>query len=166
LNIEGQQFTARIQDDDAKDRYDAIAYGEFFGRAITVKVKGVCSPVDGSPSKDEVSTTKATQSPNIFGSLSSIFGSISSTALSATNLKTCPSDFVINVSNIQLCIFDKPIDLGIQGTGKLRVLFANPGFRIFYAPEDSTQGYEEAGLTVAQVRVDLLDPDFPQQLTV
>jgi hypothetical protein len=166
LNIEGQQFTSRIQDDDGDERYDAIAYGEFFGRAITVKVKGVCSQVDVSPLKDEV-PAKVAQNPNIFDSLSSMFGSkSSSTALSAAKLKTCPADFVINVSNIQLCIFDKPIDLGIQGIGKLRVLFANPEFRIFYAPEDSTQGYEKTGLTVAQVRVDLLDPDFPQQLTV
>lgn len=134
VNIEGQQLTAA---GDKEGQYDAIAYGEFFGKAVTVKVIGVCSPEERT------------------GNLLSNFFS--------NNKERCPADFVIQVSNIKLCLFDKPIDLGITGTGKLRVLYADPKLRIFYAPEDSN--YEEAGLTVVQVRVDLLDPDFPRRLS-
>jgi hypothetical protein len=74
----------------------------------------------------------------------------------------CPVDFTGSVQSGKINIFDKTISLDIKGTGYLKVLYADPNMRIFTTPKDSTNDKwaEKSGLTVVQVRVDLIDDTF------
>ena len=78
------------------------------------------------------------------------------------NLLNTPQDFTINVSGVSVRLLGNTVNFGIKGKGYLRVLYADPRLRIFTVPKDTSNEFinEKAGLTVAQVRVDLVDPSF------
>ena len=83
-----------------------------------------------------------------------------------SNLVQCPADFVVSVSRASIHFGSKSIlDIPIAGTGYLRILYADPKLRIFVSPKSTTDDrWEKAGLKVAQVCVDLLDPEFERLL--
>lgn len=71
---------------------------------------------------------------------------------------TCPIDYELTVNGASLQIFDNSFELNIQGTGILRVLYADRNLRIFTSPQSDDP--DEVGTTVVQVRIDLLKQDF------
>ena len=75
---------------------------------------------------------------------------------------TCPVDYTITVENASINVLNNKVNIDIDGTGYMRILYADPKLRILTAPKDTTDERiaEKAGLTVAQVRVDIINPDF------
>ena len=132
-NIEGQQYTLRED-----NGFDVINYGEFFGPAITVQARGVAYQEDQSFTKKN--------------SLYSLFQSTSS------NLQ-CPVSFDVEVDKACCSILGNSFALDIQGTAKFTVLYADPNMRILTTKASSQ--IEKKGFSAVQIRVDLLDPDFP-----
>jgi hypothetical protein len=74
----------------------------------------------------------------------------------------CPADFVVTVNKASIFMGAKNlINIPISGKGYLRVLYADPRLRIFVSPKSTTDDrWEKAGLKVAQICIDIKDPDF------
>ena len=62
---------------------------------------------------------------------------------------------VVNDDNEKKLLLNLPM---IQGSGVVRVLYANPQLRIFLSPTQGDGGWEDQGLVVVQVRSDLIRP--------
>ena len=77
----------------------------------------------------------------------------------SSNLVDCPADYTVQVTNAYVSILGNKLDVDINGTGYLRVLYADENLRIFTTPKDTTDSKidEKKGLTVAQVRIDLVN---------
>jgi len=190
---QGQQFFPPSSSDDNDDNNDDnnddknlekvefINYGEFFGKAVTIQVKGygyrnltsstttTTTTKIGKESKDDDSATKKGFFSTLLGRLSKknddnedgIASSNDSNNSEKTqqtkNLLTCPVDYNVVVTGGYLRIFDNPFQLTFYGPGITRVLYADPNLRIFISPGNQV---EKKGTVVAQVRIDLLEPNF------
>ena len=78
---------------------------------------------------------------------------------SSGRLVQCPMDYIVTVDRGSFVLGGFSFDIPISGTGHLRVLYADRRLRIFLSPESTTDDrWEKAGLVVAQIRVDLVDP--------
>lgn len=131
---------------------------------MTIQVEGVgYRKSTGTPVQQQQDDDEA-PSLGPGGFLASLFGGkkqqddTKTTTTSSTTAVTCPVDYNVRVTGGCVRVFDNPINLDIAGPGITRVLYADPNFRIFVTPNDSQ--YEGEGNTVAQVRVDLLQPGF------
>ncbi len=157
LNIKGQRYTLNEGGD-----YDVFNYAEFLGQNLRAQGVGVCRKNAIKASSNEINVgNDAAQEGNIFANL---FKNSKLQNDSNSPLVKCPADYTIQVTGASISLFNNRFDFNIQGTGYLRVLYADENLRIFTTPKntDSTLDLidEVAGLTVVQVRVDLFDPDF------
>ena len=147
-NIKGQRYRSILTaadanadvDDDANKNtpsLDVVSYAEFWGQNLSIQACGVCT---------------------LLGSSSST----TNTSKNSPQLLSCPVDYKVDVQNASINIFKKPFKLNVQGIGYTRILYADDELRILLAPKDTTdeRWMEKAGLTVVQVRCDLVDPNF------
>lgn len=147
---------------------------QFFGVISTglfVQVEGIASEQQEEPEtaddQDQKATTESTGN-NFFDNLTDFLPKFpaasksekDATAASSTTLRTCPCDIVAKVQGGGLYAGSdkkKRWNLSfIQGTGLVRVLYADPDLRILESPTQNDGGWEDAGLIVVQVRRDLL----------
>ena len=138
-------------------------YAEVFGTNLYLKAIGICK--DEGPVND---STVATSSDNKSSNpLESVFVSLfNSSTKSNSQYKPTPYDYTAQVTGASIVLFQKfSLDLTIEGTGIVRVLYADENLRVFLSPKDTnvTKGggdWESAGLVVVQVRVDLIYDDW------
>ena len=152
-NIKGQRYTAA---DDTSGSF--VNYAEIFGESLYLKATGKFIE-KGAVIADENAKT----SNNPLDLFSSFFSSPG-----RSQNKQTPFDYEAIVTGASIVIFGKPFDVTIEGTGTVRVLYADPNLRIFLSPTntDVTRGagdWESAGLIVVQVRIDLLYNDWSGQ---
>jgi hypothetical protein len=102
--------------------------------------------------------TNSKAAPSFLDNLFSSFIQKSQSSKSSLLLLQCPCEIVATVAGGGLYINKKKVlDLPfIQGTGVVRVLYADPNLRIFESPYKNNGGWEEQGLIVVQVRQHLL----------
>ena len=152
-NVKGQKYTLL---DDTSGSF--VNYAEIWGCKLFLKAVGKFIAKGVVPSNDEVET-EVSSSPLNF--LASLFQPQST----ARQIST-PYDYEAIVSGASIVLFNKfSLDVAIEGTGTVRVLYADPNLRIFLSPTDTnvTSGagdWESAGLIVVQVRVDLVYIDW------
>ena len=163
INIKGQRYTLN-----ADGNYDVFNYAEFVGKNIYAQGVGVCqqnasddaTQADGGGGNNDDETKEGNIFTNIFKSM---VGNPSPKASNEVQVR-CPVDYTIQVTGASISLFQNQFDFSIQGTGNLRILYCDRNLRIFTTPKDttSTGGVidEKSGLTVVQVRVDLIDPAF------
>ena len=140
-NIEGQQYTMR---DDGG--FDVINYGEFFSRAVTIQARGIAY----RQQSDKESATNF--------SMNSVFNSLFQSKISSATLQ-CPVSFDVDVDKACFNILGNSFPLDISGTAAFTVLYADTNMRILTTKSSSQ--IEEKGFSAVQIRVDLLDPEFP-----
>ncbi len=164
-NIKGQKYVK------AGDGLIGVTnYAEFWGKQFNVQAIGVAKKND-----DNESTSESDDASSVDADLevpkpkrSGLFGGIfrkqnknqePGEGKNKSNLLTCPVDYTIQVKSAYVNILDNKFDIDINGTGYLRVLYADENMRILTSPKATTDAKigEKEGLTVAQVRIDLLD---------
>jgi hypothetical protein len=133
----------------------------FAMKAVSVQAYGKCVA--------DTSTTESTTEENEIEQLSPLEvmkGFFEKDKMGGTNdvgLVQCPADYTVDAYKVGISILGKRVaSFGISGRGFMRVLYADPQMRIFTAPQDTTDDSigEKAGLTVLQIRVDLIDSSF------
>ncbi len=151
-NIKGQRYTLNEE-----GNYDVFNYAEFLGENVSAQGVGVCQKNTNESLREGGGENNNVNEGNIFSNLFKSSNSNSDTV-------KCPADYTIQVTGASLNILKKSLDFKIQGTGYLRVLYADENLRIFTTPKNTASSGnmidEKAGLTVVQVRVDLIDPTF------
>ena len=131
-------------------------YAEIFGDNLCLIATGELSDVGPVQS--------AVDDNNPFNSFSSLFASKQS-----SNLPT-PYDYEAKVTGASISFLEKySLNLSIEGTGIVRVLYADENLRIFVSPTDTNvtkgaEGWESEGLIVVQVRVGLVYDDWVDKL--
>lgn len=144
-NIKGQKYT-QVSD----GVYDVQNYAEFIGERFVVEAKGVCTRSDDV--KDQIK------------SASSFFKLFGDETRKKSSLVRCPADYDILATGVSINVLGSKFDIDIKGKGYMRVLYADDKLRILTSREDTSSTRntidEKAGLTVVQVRVDLIDPTF------
>lgn len=139
-NIQGQQY--RYRDDERS----VVNYAEILGKSFHLRAYGTYEKDDGN--KEEQNATSPFDDVLAF-----LGGGVSS---STSNLIQCPADFTVTVTNASFVVLGNRLDVPIAGTGYLRVLYADENLRIFVSPKSTTDDrWEKAGLTVAQVNINL-----------
>jgi len=147
-NLKGQRYVAKIED--GETIYDVTNYAEILGNGVHITASGVCIK-DANESVDKLS-----QKPGNF--FSNLFRKA---PLSFENpLLTTPQDYTVTANGVGFSVLGKKFDFALDGVGYMRMLYADPTLRILTNREDSVGIDEKNGLTVAQVRVDLVDPSF------
>jgi hypothetical protein len=148
-NIKGQQYLKN-----AEGNYDVLNYAEFVGKFFSVEAVGTCRK---NRDQDLIAVDKGIM-------LNPFLKLFKNAERSVSSLVKCPADYTIQATGVTFQIFDNKKDIDIQGTGYMRMLYADENLRILTSPKDTTSSGnavdEKAGLTVAQVRVNLIDPDF------
>ena len=167
-NIKGQKYTL---DNMMFTNYAEILGTNFYLKAVgTFKDEGPA--VSSSPSSTSVSSANTEKSNPLGAAFASLFNSGNNSNISkqqSTSLPT-PYDYSATVTGASIVLFQKfSVDLTIEGTGTVRVLYADDNLRIFLSPTDTnvTKGggdWESEGLIVVQVRVDLVYDDWIDEL--
>lgn len=161
-NLKGQRYTKRADND---DKLDVLNYAQLLGASITIEASGVFKQSTRVGVQTEAMEGIDSDNSNPLQFLADILKRtpipMEKKAAPTKSLK-CPVDFTGSVQSGKINIFGKTISLDIKGTGYLKVLYADPSMRIFTTPKDSTNDKwaEKSGLTVVQVRVDLIDDTF------
>ena len=162
-NIKGQKYTL--------DNMMFTNYAEILGTNFYLKAVGNFKdegPVVSSSSSTSVSSANSEKSNPLGTAFASLFNSGNNSNISkqqSTSLPT-PYDYSATVTGASIVLFQKfSVDLTIEGTGTVRVLYADDNLRIFLSPTDTnvTKGggdWESEGLIVVQVRVDLVYDDW------
>jgi hypothetical protein len=130
-------------------------YAEILGDNLCLKAIGELSDIGPVQS--------AVDENNPFDSFTSLFANKKS-----SNLPT-PYDYEARVTGASVSLLGASFDLSIEGTGTVRVLYADENLRIFVSPTDTnvTKGagdWESEGLIVVQVRVGLVYDDWVDKL--
>ena len=180
-NVKGQKYTLDRTIENAAGAAGGgtfVNYAEIWGNNLYLMASGdfiAAGPnavVDGdlSSSRSTLLPNKE-QTTNPFSEiLSSLFPSNSKsidivTMQQSSQLPT-PYDYAATVTGASIVLFQKMIlNVSIEGTGTVRVLYADENLRIFVSPTDTnvTRGggdWESEGLIVVQVRVDLVNDDW------
>jgi hypothetical protein len=136
-NVKGQQYYERNDFQEA-----VINYSEIWGRTVYITAEGTFQPMSSSSPSSSIATTSAPVKNN-------------------RRLRTCPDLFQVDATKVTLHAFGGflSLDLPIQGSSNLVILYADPRLRIFISPMESKSAvghWEEAGLVVVQVRSDLV----------
>lgn len=145
-NIQGQQY--RYRDDERS----VVNYAEILGKSFHLRAYGTYEK-DGD-SEDDFKAQEEQNATSPFDNvLAFLGGGVSS---STSKLIQCPADFTVTVTNASFVVLGNRLDVPIAGTGYLRVLYADENLRIFVSPKSTTDDrWEKAGLTVAQVNINL-----------
>ena len=170
-NVKGQKYTLGAED--VGDTF--VNYAEIWGENFYLKAVGNCKdegPVVESPFSSTATDDddeKPSLSSNPLGALVSLFNPGKGGDMKQQLLPT-PYNYSANVEGASIVVFQKfSLDLSIEGTGTVRVLYADENLRIFLSPTDTnvTKGggdWESEGLIVVQARVDLVYDDWVDQL--
>lgn len=141
-NIKGQKYTKNID-----GTFDVVNYAQLLGNILSIQGCGVCVQ-----NKDQslVQNESNNGSFNFFKN----FGNDKKIC--------CPVDYTVEIQNASIMLFGKQINIDVRGTGYMRLLYSDDNLRILTSPKDTSDATweEKAGLTVAQVRIDLVDPQF------
>jgi hypothetical protein len=155
LNVKGQRYTLRNETSGS-----FVNYAEIWGQNLYLKAVGKF--VEKGLVSSEIEADRVVKtSDNPFGALASLFSPRGN-----EQNKPTPYDYEATVSGASIVLFGKyAFNVDIEGTGIVRVLYADPNLRIFLSPTDTdvTRGagdWESAGLIVVQVRVDLVYGDW------
>lgn len=157
-NVKGQRYTLN---DDTSGEF--INYAEIWGQNLYLKAGGKFIE-KGVVTSSAVSDIAMKTSNNPLDKLKSFFA-----IQENKQKKPTPYDYEAIVSGASIVLFGRySFDVTIEGTGTVRVLYADPNLRIFLSPTDTdvTRGagdWENAGLIVVQVRVDLVYNDWIDQ---
>ena len=151
-NVKGQKYNLNDQ--------TFTNYAEIWGDSLCLKANGKLSE------KGPVQVKSSSQADgNPFSAIASLFGSNNAGGGTKT-----PFDYEARVTGASISIWNKfVLNLSIEGTGTVRVLYADKNLRIFVSPTDTnvTKGggdWESEGLIVVQVRVDLVYDDWIDSL--
>jgi hypothetical protein len=151
-NIKGQRYT-KLSD----GVYEVKNYAEFFGPQFRVEANGICKRNTNSNAKDSVEF----KMPGIFDTFTKLFDLKLKTT---SSLVQCPADYNIEATGVSIRILENTFNIDVRGQGYMRVLYADNNLRNLTVREDTRSTAntvdEKAGLTVVQVRVDLIDPTF------
>lgn len=173
-NVKGQKYTAL--DDTTNEGIlggTFVNYAEIVGSNFYLKAFGDWKDV-GSVVFDDEGSSSSNSNDNPFDFLTSLFNKKSANGGSSTKQQSksnpTPYDYSAAVKGASIVLFDKfTLDVPIEGTGTVRVLYADENLRIFLSPTDTnvTRGggdWESEGLIVVQVRVDLVYDDWVDNL--
>lgn len=145
-NIQGQQY--RYRDDERS----VVNYAEILGKSFHLRAYGTYEK-DGDSEDDSKAQEEQNATSPFDNVLAFLGGGVSS---STSKLIQCPADFTVTVTNASFVVLGNRLDVPIAGTGYLRVLYADENLRIFVSPKSTTDDrWEKAGLTVAQVNINL-----------
>jgi len=160
-NVKGQKYTL-----DGGTSGTFVNYAEILGQNFYLKAMGDCKdegPVSSLPLG--VTSKEKSSSNNLLEALA-LFKSGNGDDNQQSALLPTPYDYSATVTGASIVLFQKfSLDLSIEGTGTVRVLYADENLRIFLSPTDTnvTKGggdWESEGLVVVQVRVDLVYDDW------
>ena len=160
-NVKGQKYNLNDQ--------TFTNYAEIWGDSLCLKANGKLS--EKGPVQAQLDSSSPAADGNPFSAIASLFGS--NNAGGGTNqssLLPTPFDYEARVTGASISIWNKfVLNLSIEGTGTVRVLYADKNLRIFVSPTDTnvTKGagdWESEGLIVVQVRVDLVYDDWIDSL--
>mmetsp|Transcript_5819 Transcript_5819/g.8934 ORF Transcript_5819/g.8934 Transcript_5819/m.8934 type:complete len:229 (-) Transcript_5819:122-808(-) len=156
--IQGQQYVYNDKEQ------SVINYAEILGNAFHVRAYGTYERDTSTSKGAQISIEKGdknTSNNSFLNGLFSAFNTQKSSSSSSQEMLQCPADFIVTVTKGSIVLLGGTIDIPIQGTGYLRVLYANPQLRIFVSPKSTTDDrWEKAGLMVAQVCIDQKDSNF------
>ncbi|KAL7495312.1 hypothetical protein ACHAWT_003782 [Skeletonema menzelii] len=147
-NVKGQKYNL--------DDNTFTNYAEIWGDNLCLKAVGEFSAIGPIQS--------AVDDNNPFNSITSLFSNKQS------NILPTPYDYEARVTGASISLWNKfTLNLSIEGTGTVRVLYADENLRIFLSPTDTnvTKGagdWESEGLVVVQVRVGLVYDDWVDKL--
>jgi hypothetical protein len=142
-NIKGQQYY-----ETKEFKESVINYSEIWGSRFHIRAKG-----SFAPSSDAKVPPRST-----------FFGWFRPRSKLEERMRSCPDVYQVNATGASLSIMGLTIELPIEGSSNLVVLYADPRIRVFVSPLESQSvvgNWEDAGLVVVQVRSDLvtgLDP--------
>jgi hypothetical protein len=128
---------------------------------------------DMSPPLSTLNRNKESTTNPFGGILSSLFPfnpKSSNVVMDQLSLLPTPYDYSATVTGASIVLFQKLIlNVSIERTGTVRVLYADENLRIFVSPTDTnvTRGggdWESEGLIVVQARVDLVYEDWIDRL--
>lgn len=137
-NIKGQKYTKR-----SDGSFDIVNYAQLLGNILSIQGCGVCVQNQEKPSVTNVSNDGSFNFFQSFGNKKKV---------------CCPVDYTVQIQNASIMLFGKQINIDVRGTGYMRILYSDDKLRILTSPKDTSDSTweEKAGLTVAQVRVDLI----------
>jgi hypothetical protein len=154
-NVKGQKYDLNDQ--------TFTNYAEIWGDSLCLKANGKLS--EKGPVQVKLDSSSQADG-NPFSAIASLFGSNNA----GGRTKPTPFDYEARVTGASISIWNKfVLNLSIEGTGTVRVLYADENLRIFVSPTDTnvTKGggdWESEGLIVVQVRVDLVYADWIDSL--
>lgn len=157
-NLKGQQYTQT-----GPLTGTVINYSEVWGPAFHLRAEGSFVPQEEEESMAatrEEEEVKPGFWESLLGGGDSSSGSSTKKNEPTATTRSCPDDYRVTVNKASFCFGDSfSIDLPIEGSSTLRVLYADPKLRIFVSPqamEGPVGDWENAGLVVVQVRSDLV----------
>jgi len=133
-NIKGQQYYIRDEDDGTK-QLSVLNYSEVWGPGFFITAAGVLASIDDE-NNDNSNDARTKRTP-----------------------RRLPDVYRVDATKISVSLFGKCLDVEIEGSANLVVLYADPRLRIFVSPlasETVVGNWEQAGLVVVQVRGDLV----------
>ena len=160
-NVKGQKYNLNDQ--------TFINYAEIWGDSFCLKANGKLS--EKGPVQVQLDSLSPVADGNPLSAIASLFGSNNvGSGTSRSSLLPTPFDYEARVTGASISVWNKfVLNLSIEGTGTVRVLYADENLRIFVSPTDTnvTKGggdWESEGLIVVQVRVDLVYDDWIDSL--
>jgi hypothetical protein len=156
-NVKGQRYTLL---DNTSGNF--VNYAEIWGQNLYLKAVGKFVE-KGSVASLNTEVGDVSSSNNPLDVLTSFFSK------DHDRNKPTPFDYEAIVSGASIVLFGKyTLNVDIEGTGTVRVLYADPSLRIFLSPTDTevTRGagdWESSGLIVVQVKNDLVYDDRSDQ---
>ena len=171
-NVKGQRY--------ALDDGTFVNYAEIFGDKLYLTASGnfddagpATAATAPSPPNADSATDDGVSRNDPFGAMIAyLFRSNGNggTGRPPPTLLPTPYDYFATVTGASVVLFGKfAFDVAIEGTGTVRVLYADEDLRVLLSPEDTnvTRGggdWESRGLIVVQVRVDLVYGDWIDRL--
>lgn len=161
-NVKGQRYTLSNNTSG-----EFVNYAEIWGQNLYLKASGTFvekGVVTSSAAMTDIAMEKSSNNP-----LKKLFFAFQGDKQSDRQNNPTPYDYEANVSGASFVLLGKySFDVTIEGTGTVRVLYADQKLRIFLSPTDTavTRGagdWESAGLIVVQVRIDLVYDDWIDQ---
>lgn len=160
-NVKGQKYNL--------DDKTFTNYAEIWGDNLCLKAVGQFSEIGPVQSSSPLDSSQVDDNNNPFRAFTSLFGQ-NIGVNKQTSLLPTPYDYEARVTGASISLWNKfALNLSIEGTGTVRVLYADENLRIFLSPTgtNATKGagdWESEGLIVVQVRTDLVYDDWVDKL--